>query len=381
MHDIRRGWWAVVAMFALNGLFLGVWASRVPAVADRYGLSPGGLGLVLLAIGLGAITSFPLAGRFADRLGAARVTLWLAVGHVAVMVPVALAPNVWVLAPALFAFGTMQGGMDVTMNAWAGEVEKRAGRPIMSVFHGLWSVGAATGAATGFAAVSFGLGIPIHFIVVSALGAVPALLVARGAWVSDIHEDDGNAPVFAFPRGALLVVGAVALAAAVGEGSVADWGAIFLIRVVETGEAAAALGYTVFALAMVTVRVLGGRVVARLGPVLTARLAGLCAATGAGLAVMVATFPVALAGFVLMGAGYALVIPLAFSRAANDPDVKPGRAIASVATLGYGGVLLGPPIIGFVAEATSVRFSFGVVAVLALVISVFAHALRPPLGG
>ncbi len=381
MQDIRRGWGAVVAMFALNGVFLGVWASRVPAVAERYGLSPGGLGLVLLAIGLGAIVSFPLAGRLADKRGAARVTLWLALGHVAAMGPVALAPDVRVLVPALFVFGAMQGGMDVTMNAWAGEVEKASGRPIMSVFHGLWSVGAATGAATGFAAVSLGIGIAPHFIVVSLVAAVPALLIARGAWVSFTHAPDGSEPVFAFPKGALLVVGAVALAAALGEGSVADWGAIFLVRVAGAGEAAAALGYTVFALAMVSVRVSGGVVVAALGPVRTVRIAGLLAATGAGLAVAVASYPVALAGFVLMGAGYALVIPLAFSRAANDPFVKPGRAIASVATLGYGGVLLGPPIIGFVAEATSVRFSFGVVAALALVISVFAQALRPSVEG
>ncbi|HCQ64075.1 MAG TPA: MFS transporter [Rhodobacteraceae bacterium] len=381
MQDIRRGWAAVVAMFALNGVFLGVWASRVPAVAERYGLSPGGLGLVLLAIGLGAIVSFPLAGRLADKRGAARVTLWLALGHVAAMGPVALAPNVWALVPALFAFGAMQGGMDVTMNAWAGEVEKASGRPIMSVFHGLWSLGAATGAATGFGAVSLGIGITPHFIAVSLLAAVPALLIARGAWVSQTHAADGSEPVFVFPKGALLVVGAVALAAALGEGSVADWGALFLVRVAGAGEASAALGYTVFALAMVTVRVSGGGVVGALGPVRTTRIAGLLAATGAGLAVAVASYPVALAGFVLMGAGYALVIPLAFSRAANDPFVKPGRAIASVATLGYGGVLLGPPIIGFVAEATSVRFSFGVVAALALVISVFAHALQPSVEG
>lgn len=378
MHDIRRGWWAVVAMFALNGLFFGVWASRVPAVAETFDLSPGGLGLVLLAIGLGAIVSFPLAGRWSDQHGAARVTLFLAVSHLAAAWAVALAPNVWVLVPALFYFGSMHGGMDVTMNAWAGEVEKRAGRPMMPVFHAIWSVGAGLGAASGWAAVKTDVGIAPHFIGVGTLAAVVAVLVARGAWVSDRHAHDGRSPVFVFPTGALLPVAAMALGSSIGEGGMADWSAIFLVTATGASEAAATLGYTIYSVAMVTVRFMGSGLVARLGPVRAARLAGLSAATGAFLAVIFVSYPVALAGFVLMGIGYALVIPLAFSRAANDPVVKPGRAIASVATLGYGGILIGPPILGFIAHATSLRFAFLMIALLAMMISLLAGALRPP---
>lgn len=379
MDAVNRGWWAVVAMFALNGTFFGIWASRVPAVAEKFALTPGGLGLVLLAIGLGAIASFPLAGRWADTYGAAKVTLGLAAVHLVAVWAVALAPSVWLLVPALFFFGTMHGGMDVTMNAWAGEVEKRAGRPMMPVFHAVWSLGAGLGAATGWGAVRAGLGIPLHFIVVGTVAAAAALVIARAAaWVSDTHEHTGKAPVFAFPTGALLPVALVALGSSVGEGGMADWSAIFLVTTTGASEAAAALGYTAYSVAMVSVRFLGAGVVTALGPVKTARLAGLSAASGALLAVAFATYPVALAGFLMMGVGYALIIPLAFSRAANDPVVKPGRAIAAVATLGYGGILIGPPILGFVAHATSVRFAFLVVALLALMISGLAGALRPP---
>ena len=378
MDAVGRGWRAVAAMFALNGMFFGTWAARVPAVAEKYGLDPGALGLVLLAIGLGAIASFPFAGRWADQLGAAKVTLWLAASHLAAFWAVALAPGVWALVPALFYFGTMHGAMDVTMNAWAGEVEKRAGRPMMSVFHAIWSLGAGLGAATGWIAVRASLGIPLHFIAAGTLATLAALLIARGAWVSETHAHDGKSPVFAFPTGALLPVALVAMGSSVGEGGMADWGAIFLVTTTGAGEAAAALGYTAFSVAMVTVRFLGAGVVAALGPVKAARLAGLSAATGALTAVAFATYPAALAGFVMMGVGYALVIPLAFSRAANDPVVRPGRAIAAVATLGYGGILMGPPILGFVAHATSVRFAFVVIALLALMISALAGALRPP---
>lgn len=376
MQEISRGRRAVSAMFALNGLFFGVWASRVPAVAEKFELGPGALGLVLLLIGIGAIVSFPLAGRWADRFGAAPVTLWLAASHVVAIWAVALAPTIWVLVPALFYFGTMHGSMDVTMNAWAGEVEKRMGRPIMSTFHAIWSVGAAAGAATGYVAVRAGYGIGPHFIITTTAAAVVALLLARVGWNSDRHAHKDGDPVFAFPRGALLLVGLVAMGSAIGEGGMADWGAIFLMHTTGANEAAAALGYTVFSIAMVTVRFAGNGVVTRLGPVVTARMAGSSAFTGALLAVVVATYPVAMVGFVLMGIGYALVIPLAFSRAANDPMMTPGRAIASVSTLGYGGILMGPPLIGFVAEATSVRFAFGVIAAMALLVVGLAGALK-----
>jgi len=381
MNERRRGFRAVAAMFALNGAFFGTWASRVPAVAEKFGLEPGALGLVLLAIGLGAVTSFPLAGRWSDQLGAARVTLALAAVHLVAVWLVALAPSVGLLAAALLLFGAMHGAMDVTMNAWAGEVERAARRPIMPVFHAVWSLGAGLGAATGWVAVKVGVGIPLHFIAVGTLAGAVALAVARGAWVSEVHLHEGKAPVFAFPTGALLPVALVAMGSSVGEGGMADWSAIFLVTATGANEAAAALGYTVFSVAMVTVRFLGSGLVAALGPVRAARLAGVSAAAGALVAVIFASYPVALAGFVLMGIGYALIIPLAFSRAANDPVVRPGRAIAAVATLGYGGILLGPPILGFIAHATSVRFAFGVIALLAVMISLLAGALRPPAEG
>ena len=379
--DVRRGFWAVAAMFALNGVYFGTWASRVPAVAVKYGLDPAALGLVLLAIGLGAIASFPLAGRWSDQRGAAQVTLVLAAGHMVSLWAVALAPGVWALAPALFFFGSMHGAMDVTMNAWAGEVERAGKRPIMPVFHAIWSLGAGLGAALGWAAVKGSVDIPVHFIAVAVVAGLVAVAVARGAWVSQTHAHDGKAPVFAFPTGALLPVALVAMGASVGEGGMADWRAIFLVTATGAGEAASALGYAVYSVAMVTVRFLGSGLVALLGPVKVVRIAGLSAATGALLAVVFASYPVALVGFGLMGVGYALVIPLAFSRAANDPVVKPGRAIAAVATLGYGGMLLGPPVLGFVAHATSVRTAFGAIALLAVMISLLAGALRPPAEG
>jgi MFS family permease len=376
MTDSRRAWWAVTAMFGLNGALFGIWASRVPAVAEKHGLGPGALGLVLLMMAAGAILSFPIAGRGADRVGAYRVTWIAALGYLAALAGLALAPNVATLALMLFAFGAMHGAQDVAMNAWAGEVERRAGRAMMSSFHAMWSLGAGLGAVSGYVAVKLGAAIPVHFVLAGGAVALVTLSVARIGWASDRHAPQAGAPVFALPRGALFLVGLAAMAAAIGEGGMADWSAIFLVRVTGANEAMAALGYAAYSVVMVAVRLSGDWITGRFGPVLAARVAGLSASTGAALAVIFASYPMALFGFALMGVGYALVIPLAFSRAANDPVLKPGAAIASVSTLGYGGILMGPPLLGFVAEISSVRFSFLVLAALALVISLLAGALK-----
>ena len=186
MSTFRTPWRAVAAMFVLHGGLFGIWASRIPAVAAKHGLEPGALGLVLLVLAAGGILSSPVAGRAADRLGAYRMTRILALFYVCALGLLALAPTVATLALALLFFGVGFGAMDVTMNAWAGEVELQAGRPIMSVVSRVWSVGAGDLAqARGYAGGELRRrpSAPLHRGQRGS-GALPALSVARGAWVS-----------------------------------------------------------------------------------------------------------------------------------------------------------------------------------------------------
>ncbi len=376
MPDLRTPWRAVAAAFAFNGVLLGIWASRIPAIVEMHDLTEARLGLLLLFMGTGALVSFPLAGRLADSLGAVRVTRWVAGAYVFTLILAALAPSPLWLGAALFIFGMSHGSMDVVMNTWATEVEKHMGRAVMSSFHAMWSLGAGAGAATGFAATQLGWSVALHFTAGSLIAAALLLPFLTQPWTSVTRPHDPNAPVFAIPRGALVFVGIIALAAAMGEGAVADWSAIYLTDVVQTDESRATLGYTVFSVTMVAMRLVVDRMVTFFGPVTMARVSGVLAASGLALSVTFATLPTALAGFVLMGLGYAAVFPLAFSRAAIDEHVPPGQAIAAVATLGYGGLLLGPPAIGFIAEATSLRLAFAMLAGLALVITALAGVLR-----
>nr|WP_171210717.1 MFS transporter [Ruegeria sp. HKCCA5426] len=363
-------------MFILNGALFGIWASRIPAVRDRLDLTHEALGLGLLFMAAGAVYSFPITGRLTDKFGAVSITRVIAVLYTLSLVLLAVAGSFWALAAFLFIFGAFHGSMDVAMNAWAAEVEQAYDKPVMSSFHAMWSLGAGLGALSGYGAVQLGMTVMQHFLLAGGVVVGLALVLSWVRWTSRRAASPGGA-VFALPSGALILVGFTALCGALGEGAVADWSAIFLRDVTGAAESIAALGYAVFSVTMVAFRLAGGVVIARFGPVATARFGGVCAALGV-LGVVSAVQPqLALAGFALMGIGYAVIMPLAFSRAANDPYVPPGQAIASVATLGYGGLLIGPPLIGFLAEMLTLRLAFMALLPLAIMIVILSGALRP----
>lgn len=367
---------AVSASFFLAGALVGVWASRIPAVVSALDLSKTTLGLLLLCLAAGAIMSFPLAGWGADRFGASRLTRFLAAFYCATLILVALAPDVWLLAGALLLFGAGHGSLDVAMNSWAAAVERAMARPVMSSFHAIFSLGAGVGAAAGYGAVVLELSVLVHFSLAVLVLGVPVGWLIMVSWQDPAPMVQGKAPLFVMPKGPLAAVGVMGFCAAMGEGAMIDWSAIFLIAVAGVTEAKAALGYAVFSVAMVVMRLLGDALVRRFGAVGVARSSGAVAFIGTLIAVLVPGYLPSLFGFALMGFGYAIIFPLAFSRAANDPNIGPGAGIASVATLGYGGLLLGPPIIGFIADATSLSISFLVLSALALAIVALGGSLR-----
>lgn len=374
---------ATAAMFFLNGALFGGWASRVPAVRDRFALDEGTLGLLLLALAAGAVTSFPLAGAAVDRLGAARVTRRCAVLYVLLMPLLGLAPALPLLALVIFLFGAAHGAMDVAMNAWGAEVEQARGgrRSLMPMLHGLFSIGAGCGAAAGALFAGLAIGAAPHFLAFALLCGLPTLLIARIDWPSPVLPATANRaarPLIAIPRRGLLAAALVAFAAALGEGAMADWSAVYLVDTFRAPPAQAAIGYALFSLTMVAVRLTGGRTIGRFGPVPTIRACGLLAAAGAALLMLAPSVWLAWLAMAALGAGYALVMPLVFSRAAADPRLSPGAAMAAVSTFSYGGMLLGPPLIGFIAQVTTLRSAMLLLLVLALLIVWLAPSLRRP---
>ncbi len=365
---------AIYLTFFICGFVLAAWVSRIPAIKQSLGLNTGELGLVLLGAPVGLVLAMPLTGWLIAHWGSRPIVALAALSNCFSLPLLALAPSGWTLAFALFIFGFTNAAMDISMNTQAVEAEKRYTRPIMSSFHALFSLGGLIGAALGGAAAAAGME-PLPFFIwmatVSALWmlwAIRHLLQVRPV---------SSGPRFVWPRGILLGLGLIVFCTGLGEGAVADWSAVFMKQVIGSSEAVAALAFSAFSVAMVVGRLTGDALTHRFGSVVLARGGGLLAAAGFVTALLAARPEVALLGFVLIGLGYCTLFPLAFSAAGRVPGVQPGVALASVATLGYLGFLAGPPVIGLIAHATSLRVSFAVVAGLTVVIVLLAGLLRP----
>ncbi|MFE2098992.1 MFS transporter [Streptomyces sp. NPDC059468] len=373
--EVRRARYAVAAVFAVHGAVTGSFATRVPWIQEHAALSAGQLGFALAFTAFGASCAMPLAGRISHRFGSRTalrglMTLWT----LSLVLP-SLAPNLYTLCLAMFAYGATAGMADVAMNALGVEVERLLGKSIMSGLHGMWSAGALIGSAAGTLAAHLGSDARLHFVSAAAVLTLFGLLAC--GWVLDLQpaEDEEPPPRFALPPRSALLIGAVGFCAVFAEGASLDWSAVFLRDRLDTSAGLAAASTTGFMLTMAVARIAGDAVVNRFGAVRTVRAGGVLAGLG-GLLIVVAGHPaVAMAGFALMGLGIAVVVPLCFA-AAGHAGPNPSQAIAGVATITYTSGLIAPSLIGGVAQATSLVVSFGVVTVLACGLAVFAGVLR-----
>ncbi|MEV4330007.1 MFS transporter [Streptomyces sp. NPDC049597] len=372
---LKRARVAVAAVFCVHGAVTGSFATRIPWIQDHAGVSAGQLGLALAFPALGASVAMPLAGAISHRFGA-RTSLrgLLALWTLSLALP-SLAPNLFTLCAALFAFGATAGMSDVAMNALGVEIENRLDRSIMSGLHGMWSAGALIGSAGGTLAAHLGSDARLHHLLAAATLTALGLIACQGVLDLRSTPDEEPPPRFALPPRSALVIGAIGFCAVFAEGASLDWSAVYLRDVLDTSPGLAAASTTAFALTMAVARLAGDRIVDRFGPVRTVRVGGVLATAG-GLLVVVAPRPaVALCGFGLIGLGVAVVVPLAFA-AAGRSGPNPSQAIAGVATITYTSGLIAPSAIGAVADATSLVVSFGLVTVLALGLVLGAGVLR-----
>lgn len=357
--------------FLVCGVAMALWAPMVPFAKTRLSLQEAELGLILLALGGGATVAMPVAGWLVGRVGS-RIVMVAAAALAAAMLPaLAVAPTTALLTVALLTFGAASGALDVSMNAHALVVERMAARPVMSGFHALFSAGGLLGSAGSAVLLQAGLSMVGAALVTTAF--VAAVLIARAPWLLPHEADTSPRPTgFVLARGRVLLIGVLCAIAFLAEGAVLDWSAVFLRFSRGVSEAARALGYGAFSVAMAIGRLTGDRLVARLGPVTVVRAGALVASVGFALATLLPAPAAGLAGFVLIGVGASNVVPVLFSAAGRVPEVPASVAIAAVTTLGYAGLLAGPAIIGFAAEATSLPVALTMTGLLFVVVAVTA---------
>jgi predicted MFS family arabinose efflux permease len=392
---LRRAALATALVFATNGFLLASWVARLPAIRDRLGAGTAELGLALLAPGFGSLLSMPFSGSWCRRLGSRAVvagtTLVSAVGLVVLAVVASMAS----LGVVLFVWGSCYGSWDVAMNVHGSAVEQRAGREWMPRYHACWSVGGIAGAGCGALAAQAGLSPLPHFAAV-AVACVALVTVGLRSFIEDRDPaaaaaaprrpgrgQRGRAPTTRRDRGErarvlttrLLLVGAVTVCATTIEGAAADWLALLLADERGTSDSLAAAGYAVFAVAMATGRFSGTAVAERLGRDGAVRAGGLVCFAGVLLTVLGPGLASAYLGAALWALGVCLVFPAAVSAGGEAPE-RPADAIAAVTTIGYGGFLIGPPLIGVLAERVGLDRALLVLLVLAAGIAVLAPAVR-----
>ena len=369
--------WAVLAMFFANGALLANWLARIPQIQAGLALSEGELGLVLMGMAVGVLTALTLAGGLIARFGSRIVTPAGGVLVCLLLPPLALMPNAAALWINLFLYGAVMSLMDVAMNAQGVDVERELGRSVMSSFHAAFSIGGFVGAAIGAVMAFLGVGPELHFLLAAAGFLLLILLAARYLLPVPVKAEPGQTePVFQLPPRVLWPLGAVAFCSTIGEGSLADWSAVYLKSVVGTTDGVAAFGFAAFSITMTGGRLVGDNLATRFRPESLVRLGGVLSALGLLLAILLPQAVPVLLGFAAVGAGLSIVVPLVFSAAGNRPGLPSGAGIAGVAVIGYAGFLAGPPIIGLVAEATSLRVAMLMVMLLTASLIFTSRALR-----
>jgi len=356
--------------FFMAGFGLSVWAPLVPYVRERIEMTDAVFGLLLLCIGVGSLTWMPLSGVLVSRWGIRPVQLCSVVLLALALAGMALTDSMLLLALALFCFGGSLGVIDVIMNIQAVLVETAVGRRLMSNFHGMYSLGAISGALMLTGLLTLGLAPEIGSFLMIGLIVAANLGLARGFLP---NRAPGGGFAFVRPTGVVVLVGLMCFVVYLAEGAVLDWSALYLTGEKGLEVAKGGLGYAAFALMVTIARFAGGPLVNALGTARVIAFGGLLAAFGIGLSLAAEHWAVALIGYGLCGLGCANVSPVLISSLSRQDGMPVQLAVTVATTIGFAGVLAGPAMMGVVAHFSSLGMAFALLAVLLVGIVPFSR--------
>ncbi len=365
---------AVGCFFFIVGLSFASWASRIPDLKIKLDMNDAVLGGILLALPAGSMVSLPLSGWLVTKFGSKRIATIAASIYPLLLILIGLVTNIWQLAFVLFGFGLMGNMCNISINTQAVGVESLYGRSIMASFHGIWSLAGFCGAAIGTLMISWNISPVYHFILICIASVLLLISIQRYALEKDASHPDQ--PVFVKPDAGLLKLGLIAFSCMACEGTMFDWSGVYFQDVVKVPKDMIALGYAVFMGTMATGRFVGDKIVTHIGRQRVLQVSGIIITIGLLTAVIFPTIVPATIGFFLVGFGVSSVIPLVYSAAGKSKTMSPGVALAAVSSIGFLGFLLGPPVIGFIAHASDLRWSFTLIAVLGLGTTVLASVMK-----
>lgn len=356
---------AVNFYFLINGFIYANWVSRLPRLQELYEMDNGTTGMVLLTYAIGALVAMPFSGWLIVKNGSEKMTIISAFLFCALVPFFAVMGTTLLLATILFVGGMFTGVMDISMNAQAVLVEAQYKKPIMSSFHAVFSGGMMIGAGVGALFTKWETPIFQHFLIITII-AVGFAIWSMFNLVKDAptRTESADGGGFQMPSKALWGIGVIALCCMLGEGAMADWSTIYMKEIALASPAFAPIGLGAFSSAMMIGRIFGDRARIEFGDGKLLIFNSLVAMSGV---VLLITFPspiMVIIGLFLIGLGLSVIIPIAFSTAGAMEGLAPGVGISMVSTIGYSGFLLGPPIIGFIADWQSLRVGMIFVAFL-----------------
>jgi MFS family permease len=366
---------AVSAFYFSMGFSFASWASRIPDIKTNLHLSKAGLGSILLALPIGQLLMMPISGRLVTKYSSRTILSFAILLYAVELTNIGWASKPWQLALALFIFGIVGNMSNISVNTQGVLAEKMYGRPIMTSFHGVWSMAGFTGALTGLLLMNLKLTPHTHFIIVAAF-VFTVVLIARKYLIPGTTGQTEKKKFFSKPEGVLVQLGIIAFCSMSAEGAMFDWSGVYFKEVVNAPHSLVIVGYASFMTMMTVGRFSGDRIIARVGRKKMLQMSGILILTGLMTAVLFPYFITATIGFLIVGFGASSVIPTVYSTAARSAKVAPGMALAGVSSIGFLGFLLGPPLIGYIAQLANLRYSFAVVAILGFSITIMVSKLK-----
>jgi len=367
---------AVSVFFFSQGLCFSSWASRIPDIKASLGLTNAALGSILLALPAGQLTAMPFSGRLVTHFGSKNVLRLCLLIYAVGLTNMGLATQPWHLAVALYLFGICGNMCNISVNTQAIATEQLYGRPIMTSFHGAWSSAGVAGAAIGLLMMKWHVSPYVHFWIITGLVFLAVAFSQRYLQPGRSTVKQEKRKFFSRPNGVLMQLGIIAFCCMASEGAMFEWSGVYFQQVVKAPEALIILGYLSFMTMMATGRFIGDKLIARYGRKRMLKTSGIMISTGLFISVLFPYIITATLGFLIVGLGVSSVVPMIYSSAGKVPNVPPGIALASVSSISFFGFLMGPPVIGYIAEISSLRYSFAVIGLLGFGIAILVSRLK-----
>lgn len=373
---MRRARWGISAIFFIYGLTFASWATRIPTIQQYFNLSDAGLGSLLLALPFGSFISLPIAAYLVAKFNSKVVVQLSILSYILSLLLISFIDSIFILGLDLFLLGLMGNTLNIAINTQAVILSKLYKRPILASFHGMWSLAGFAGAAVGAILIALNKSIAFHYAIIFGLNLFLSLFVFRYLLASDKSKTESSQPIFTLPDRSLLVLGLIAFCSMLIEGTMFDWTGVYFKNIVQAPPQWVGMGYVAFMISMAAMRFVADKMTLVYGVKTIIMVSGMLSFIGLSLVILFPVIITSLVGFLIVGVGVSSVIPLVFAAAGNTTKMAPSAALASVSSMGFFGFLIGPPMVGFMAEAFGLQFSFAVIAFIGLFTVLLASRIR-----